>query len=810
MADKSLIKIKRSAVSGNAPNANNIVEGELALNTADQILYSRGGDDIFEIGANVSSLSIGGTEIIDSSGVWQGSSSGIKGEAGQKGQKGEVGQKGQKGEVGQKGQKGEVGQKGQKGEVGQKGQKGEVGAKGSQGNKGQKGEVGAKGQQGNFGGASFEYEFINTTNANVGPGDGHFKILNSNALNATAFMIDDEDINGTDIQSYLRTVDDSTSTIKGHVRISKIDDSEKFVLYTISSITENVANFTISVSGVSGSLGTGSFTDGERHIITFARTGDQGQKGEAGAKGETGDKGEVGSKGQKGEIGAKGAQGEKGQKGEVGAKGAQGEKGQKGEIGEKGQKGEVGQKGQKGEVGQKGQKGEVGAKGQKGEVGQKGQKGEVGEKGQKGEVGQKGQKGEVGQKGQKGEVGEKGQKGAGFDTATNVIPTGGIGSGEHELFDEDGELVGQVWATSLKYTRTIETSLGTSYPSSTTGAGFASTTTSGLSEFRINNGGSAEQRAELNAVSVNDTVLVRSTTNKGRWFIARIDIILRSSGSGIDGIGIRYNHSEAKTNTSATDYSTMESYLGGDTVEISFFNDHATGRYLHDEARINVGNGSYFNTAKIRLNGEYHAGTVNNLYPINIGTLDNYHGDLYSSRRSLGFSVQSSQQGFVWRYNSMNSSYQAGMSLRSDGRLNVAYGIKVGGGISDTGNVSSTYRLYVSGQIYSTSNISAYSDKRAKENIKPITDGLDKVLKLEGVYYNMKEGHSPNEDHTRPRVGVLAQDVQKILPEVVTYAEEEDMYSVDYGNITAVLIEAIKDQQKIIESLSERISKLEK
>ena len=87
---------------------------------------------------------------------------------------------------------------------------------------------------------------------------------------------------------------------------------------------------------------------------------------------------------------------------------------------------------------------------------------------------------------------------------------------------------------------------------------------------------------------------------------------------------------------------------------------------------------------------------------------------------------------------------------------------------------------------------------------------MDKVLKLEGVYYNMKEGHSPNEDHTRPRVGVLAQDVQKILPEVVTYAEEEDMYSVDYGNITAVLIEAIKDQQKIIESLSERISKLEK
>lgn len=368
-------------------------------------------------------------------------------------------------------------------------------------------------------------------------------------------------------------------------------------------------------------------------------------------------------------------------------------------------------------------------------------------------------------------------------------------------------MVGQVWATSLKYTRTIETSLGASYPTSDTGAGFANVT-SHVSEFRINNAGDATERHEINAVGINDTVLVRSTTNKGRWFVARVDGVLRSSAE--DGIGIRYNHSEAKTNTTDTDDSTMESYLGGDSVEISFFNDHATGRYLHDEARINVGNSSSTNIAKIQLNGEYHAGTVNNTFPINIGTINNYHGNLFSTRRSMAFTTQSSQQGFVWRYNTMSTASQAGMSLRSDGKLNVAYGIKVGGGISDTSDVSSTYRLYVSGQIYSTSNISAYSDKRAKENIKPITDGLDKVLKLDGVYYNMKKDHAPNEDHTRPRIGVLAQDIQKILPEVVTYAEEEDMYSVDYGNITAVLIEAIKDQQKIIESLSERISSLEK
>ncbi len=49
----TVIKLKRSNQSGNAPDTNNIIEGELALNTADKILFSRGGDTIFQIGANI-------------------------------------------------------------------------------------------------------------------------------------------------------------------------------------------------------------------------------------------------------------------------------------------------------------------------------------------------------------------------------------------------------------------------------------------------------------------------------------------------------------------------------------------------------------------------------------------------------------------------------------------------------------------------------------------------------------------------------------------------------------------------------------
>ena len=80
---------------------------------------------------------------------------------------------------------------------------------------------------------------------------------------------------------------------------------------------------------------------------------------------------------------------------------------------------------------------------------------------------------------------------------------------------------------------------------------------------------------------------------------------------------------------------------------------------------------------------------------------------------------------------------------------------------------------------------------------------------MQGVYYNMKDCDA-KEEGKKNRVGVIAQDIEKILPEVVCHSEDTDVYSVDYGNITAVLIEAIKDQQKIIDKLEERIQIIER
>jgi hypothetical protein len=107
-----------------------------------------------------------------------------------------------------------------------------------------------------------------------------------------------------------------------------------------------------------------------------------------------------------------------------------------------------------------------------------------------------------------------------------------------------------------------------------------------------------------------------------------------------------------------------------------------------------------------------------------------------------------------------------------------------------TSTTSASYGMYVSGAIYSTGDICAYSDARKKENIVTVENALDKVLKLRGVNYNMID------DETKTRkIGVIAQETEPILPEVVTYAADVDEYSVMYGNMSGLFIEAFKEQQ---------------
>ena len=122
-----------------------------------------------------------------------------------------------------------------------------------------------------------------------------------------------------------------------------------------------------------------------------------------------------------------------------------------------------------------------------------------------------------------------------------------------------------------------------------------------------------------------------------------------------------------------------------------------------------------------------------------------------------------------------------------------------------TSSTSSSYRAYIGGSLYAEGDVVAYSDVRKKTDIVTIDNALEKVINLRGVYYTRID------DPARGRqTGVIAQEINQVLPEVVTYAADVDEYGVSYGNIVGVLIEAIKEQQTQIEELKNKLNALTK
>ena len=103
-----------------------------------------------------------------------------------------------------------------------------------------------------------------------------------------------------------------------------------------------------------------------------------------------------------------------------------------------------------------------------------------------------------------------------------------------------------------------------------------------------------------------------------------------------------------------------------------------------------------------------------------------------------------------------------------------------------------TLDMSAAGAATFNNEVTAFSDERLKTDIKTIDNALSKVCDMRGVYFN-RDGAA--------RTGVIAQEVQKILPEVVH--DKQEYLSVAYGNMVGILIEAIKELKKEVETLKE-------
>jgi hypothetical protein len=197
------------------------------------------------------------------------------------------------------------------------------------------------------------------------------------------------------------------------------------------------------------------------------------------------------------------------------------------------------------------------------------------------------------------------------------------------------------------------------------------------------------------------------------------------------------------------------------------------------------------------------AGTIPGEITLN-PTTNAYEGGQLNFKRSLTGSTADwsiDQYGTTAadaRLRIFNTSELNGMVIKENGYIGM-------------GNSAPTVRLQVTGDIIANS-IAGSSDARFKTNITPIANPLQKVLALRGVNFNWNTSEFPQKMFSEKRtLGFIAQEVEKVLPEIVQTENTTEGYkSVQYDKVVALLVEAMKEQQKQINQLKRELKKLKR
>ena len=187
-------------------------------------------------------------------------------------------------------------------------------------------------------------------------------------------------------------------------------------------------------------------------------------------------------------------------------------------------------------------------------------------------------------------------------------------------------------------------------------------------------------------------------------------------------------------------------------------------------------------------NAGYNETTSNKLYIANSGTTTPLiYGDFSTPNLQFNANV------------GVNRAYYSDVSLAVSPN-SLSYGIYV-----DAGSAIAAAKF--NGNIIVTTTTYT-SDRRYKINILDFKGGLEKIRELQGVSFDWNlEKFPKNGFNNRKQIGFIAQDIEKVLPEIVEQ-DADGMKSVDYSKITVVLVEAMKEQQNQIEIIKSENEKL--
>jgi hypothetical protein len=160
-------------------------------------------------------------------------------------------------------------------------------------------------------------------------------------------------------------------------------------------------------------------------------------------------------------------------------------------------------------------------------------------------------------------------------------------------------------------------------------------------------------------------------------------------------------------------------------------------------------------------------------------------------------------------HNSKDNVHGADGEVRISSKVHIEGGAGVTGSLQVSGSsIENSYPLEVAGyhasndiSIYAEKDVAAYSDIRKKTDINTITGSLDIINNIRGITFRDKVGNGNR------RMGVIAQELEPYLPEIVS-TDGSGFKSVKYANLTALLIQAVKEQQEQIEDLKQQVKEI--
>ena len=341
-----------------------------------------------------------------------------------------------------------------------------------------------------------------------------------------------------------------------------------------------------------------------------------------------------------------------------------------------------------------------------------------------------------------------------------------------------------------------------------TGLGYGSGTVTGvIGTAPIVSSGGTTPAISISAAT-NSTAGSMSAIDKGK-----IDAITVTSG-----VNLNTMNSSISSNTTAISgkaasgaNTDITSIINSSLTTIGSNNTETTENYINFGAgKIALTQGS---NLVVHAGADFRPGTTNSM---NLGTSAYMWADTYS-RQFISDASTISTPAFVIDKDSPTTGFyssgndQIGITIGGSqiGYFN-ANGIQLNSGIGES-NIGGHLQVHclgvgtspstVSGEIRAAGDVTANysSDKRLKKNIKPLSSALNKLLQISGVEFDWieKEGVHSHKGHD---VGVIAQEVEEVLPEVVV-TRDNGYKAVNYEKIVPLLIEAIKDLKAEVDEL---------